>query len=74
MRMQELFDGTIIDLDEICVVGTVGGDPDWLRYPVFFKSGHEITIYEDRVQFEDKKLPQLRREKLISRMNKVTSK
>jgi hypothetical protein len=44
MRMQKLFDGTLIDLDEVVLVFACGGDPDWLRYRIRFKQGHEVEI------------------------------
>ena len=70
MRIQKLFDGTLIDLDEVVLVFACSGDPDWLRYTVRFKQGHEVEVYETRQYAEDKALPQFPREKLISLLGK----
>lgn len=66
MRIQKLFDGTLIDLDEVVLVFACSGDPDWLRYTVRFRQGHEVEVYETRQYAEDKALPQFPREELIS--------
>jgi hypothetical protein len=66
VRIQKLFDGTLIDLDEVVLVFACSGDPDWLRYTVRFRQGHEVEVYETRQYAEDKALPQFPREELIS--------
>jgi hypothetical protein len=73
MRMQKLFDGTLIDFDEVVLVRACSGDVDWLRYIVRFRHGHEVEIYETRQYAEDKALPQFPREKLISLLGKESS-
>ena len=38
-----------IDLSKVERVGSVGGDPSWLRYTVYFTGGDYIEIYEERI-------------------------
>jgi len=37
-----------IDLSKITRVGKVGGDPEWLRYTVWFIGGDYVEIYDKR--------------------------
>lgn len=46
--MIEEIAGHTIDFSKIERVGSVGGDPSWLNYTVYFTGGGKFYIYEKR--------------------------
>ncbi|MEC6833009.1 hypothetical protein VXS06_14675 [Photobacterium toruni] len=62
----EFTDGLVIALCEIESIGSVGGDPEWLKYTVRMKQGNTYKVYENRKYLDGKyTLRTLPRESLI---------
>ena len=64
--------GLAIDFRTIEYVGPVWGDPQFLRYRVYFKSGTEVEIYEKRKNSETNASVQVEREKFIELWRSVS--
>jgi hypothetical protein len=48
MRLFELPNGTVLDLDEVCMTSPVMGDPSWLKYEIHLKNGVTIPVFQNR--------------------------
>jgi hypothetical protein len=64
--------GETIDLRKVYRVGKVGGDSSWLRYSVYFTSGNEIEIYQERKHCNGVELTQMKREKFVELWRSIT--
>ncbi len=57
--------GDTIDLRKVERVGKVSGDNSWLSYSVYFTSGNEIEIYQERKYADNIELRQMKREEFV---------
>ena len=49
MRLLDIPNGPTINLDEVRMVGKVGGDKNWLSYNVYFRGVESyLVIYQER--------------------------
>lgn len=55
-----------IDIRHVVRVGSLGGDPDYLRYVVYFEGGTSIEVYQIRTQSGGYPVTQMKREDFIS--------